>query len=172
MGCGCSCGGRCMAGVDPELRAVATGSMAGLDGGPGVGMGTLAGECDALIKFATPDTVNALRLRLNPEFWTTDAAVKACAALSAEERDAWARFLRSWQYQDDPDWWNASSLFDQACGMSRELEGWRVSLQGRCKQSGPLTVPGPSSEFPSAIKWGAAALIVVALVVGVRTVVR
>lgn len=134
---------------------------------------------DLLPKVVSGDDVAKLKRDLDPAMVATDAAVRDCASLDAGNRIAWAAFFGTWlAYRAEPNagvlGFGAANRFDQGIAFQSALAQWQVLLRGRCD------VPGPPVEDPhktdennaSVVKWAAAAVIAVAVVWGIRSVVR
>lgn len=137
-------------------------------------MGALAGDCDSFLTVVTPSVADELKVRLDPEFRATDAAVRACVGLSSEERATWTIFMQGWAtLRDTPaGFWTAKGQWDGACAMARTLEGWRKTLAERCVLPGPKPDDVPANPWPSTLKWAAVAVGLVAVVAGARMVLR
>lgn len=144
MGCGCGCNG--------STKGCGT-------------MGDVYGDCDSFQVVLSADTVHAIRARLQGEFDSTDIAVRACGALSSEERAAWDVKLASWYDSLDvePNFWNANTLFRAACAMGKDLEGWRAYMRQKCTVPGPDKIVDAQHDTASMVKWVAGAAVVLGL---------
>ena len=125
-------------------------------------MGDVYGDCDSFQVVLTADPVLALRARIDGEYEATDAAVRACAALSPEERALWSAKLASWREAKkvDPNAWGlgANGQFRIACAFGKDLEAWRAILAQKCGAVGPSkVVAGEHDEWTGPLKWAAVA---------------
>jgi hypothetical protein len=124
--------------------------------------------------FVTSGDVRGAKEKLNPTFYATDADVKACASLSATARVGWAAFLTAWQafYAADDSFWTAGAEMDRVEAWASDLHAWQVKLaESGCTTSVPAPKPPEGSPWPSAIRWGAAAIIAVAAVYAARPLI-
>lgn len=129
-----------------------------------------------LPQFRTPSSVRELKSRLRPSFDTADAAVKSCSKFPPNERNAWDGFFRSWtEYRDaDESWWDAASEYDNGLVLEKSLGEWQEKIASRCDLAGPRvkTDEDVNGASLSAVKWASAAVIAVAVVWGVRTIIK
>ena len=123
-----------------------------------------------------PSDVDALKRQLNPDMTSTDAAVAACTTLDASTRSAWADFYAAWKsfYAESTPLFGSANKYDEAQSYQERLAAWQSILRASCTLPGPMVVPPSKGDESAAsvIKWAAAAAIVVAVVYGVRTVIR
>lgn len=122
-----------------------------------------------------PSDVADLKARIDPSMKATDRGVASCASLSANERKAWADFFAAWERFRDSDvpWFGSAAKYDEADAYRVSLGGWQELLTGQCAVAGPKVGTEPEGAMlSSTVKWGAAAVIAVAVVYGVRTIVR
>jgi hypothetical protein len=167
MDCGCGCGpSRARPASSLELFAdPAARKLAGLR----------VPEIGKLLVFVTQQSVRDLKSRLDPQFNATDADVKACTTLDARERVAWDAFFFSWRtYRaSEEGFWSVTSEYDNGLVFEAALQKWQSQLDGRCRLSAPRVTTGDDAGPDlSAVKWAAAAVIAVAVVWGVRTVIK
>lgn len=155
-----------------------SGSPAALLGDPHAiklaGLGLDVSMGDVLPTVVWPSDVEAKKRQIDPSMQATNQAVFSCTALDDGSRMAWSKFFAAWisfRAEDVP-WFGAANKYDEALDYGRQLGGWQDQLRAKC------TIPGPPPIAPkeleestiSAVKWGAAAVIAVAVVYGVRTV--
>jgi len=123
-----------------------------------------------------PSDVDAIKRSVDPSMVATDLAVRRCAEVSPAEMAAWGGFYAAWRsFHDEATPWmfGTGAKYDEGLAYRAQLGGWQELLRSKC------TIPGPhvssveeGAAMSSAIRWGAAAVIAVAVVYGVRTVVR
>lgn len=129
-------------------------------------------------KITWPSDVTHYKQRINPSFVATDQEVKRCTSLPAGERASWDGFYASWRAfygNGTADSWlfGSGGEYDDVEAYETQLQGWRAQLrQDGCELSAGPELPPPSDSLPSSIKWAAAAVIVVGVVWGVRTIVK
>jgi hypothetical protein len=136
--------------------------------------GVDAGACDRLFgTVATAESVENFKVTIDAAVETTHLGVLACPELSTTNRDRWLAFLADWRQfraTEASFWTNAGAQWNQCCQYAKTLDGWRETLTRECgKLPGPETPQGPDT---SVVKWVAAAVIVGAIVLGVRSVMR
>ncbi len=127
-----------------------------------------------LVTIVFPSDVDREKARLDPSFRTTDASVQACAAMSTATRSGWASFYASWRaFADRPtEFFSTAREWDETQKYASDLAGWQAAIKGeRCSVVGPA-VGGDAGPDLSALKWVAAAAIVVSVVYGARLVLR
>ncbi len=161
MACGCNRLGDCV--------ALATSSADYCETGPTMG--------GLLPTFRVPASVRELKSRLRPSFQTADRAVDACATFPAEERKSWKGFFQSWVEYDtaDESWWDAASEYDNGLVLEATLAAWQDKIASRCNLPGPRVktdADTTAGESLSAVKWASAAVLAVAVVWGVRTIIK
>jgi len=124
--------------------------------------------------FVTPAVVRAQKEKLNPSFISTDADVRGCAELGEPERAAWAAFFASWRayHAAEETFWGVKSEYDTGLFFAESLSRWQKQLEGRCKLAAPRVVTDAELTDLSPIKWAAVAVIAVAVVYGVHTVLK
>ena len=161
MGCGC---GPCAV-TDRALRGdPAARKLLALETGIG-GM---------LPEIVWPSDVRERKLRIDPSMVATDAAVERCGALAPGEREAWKAFYAAWRVwfaAPEPLWFGASNDWENTKALEGQLAGWQAQLRSKCEIPGPVVVDDTGLDL-SGLKWVAAAVIVVAAVYGVKTIVR
>lgn len=131
---------------------------------------------DVLPTVVWPSDVEAKKRQIDPSMQSTNEAVRTCAAVDDGSRRAWGQFFAAWSSfrAESVPWFGAANKYDEALDYGRQLAGWQEQLRAKC------TIPGPPPISPkeldestiSAVKWGAAAVIAVAVVYGVRTVLK
>lgn len=143
--------------------------------------GCASGMGDLLPTITYPRDIDALKQRLDPDFRATHAVVFTCEGLSPLQRESWARFYATWRvYADTPTGeqlilgvFNSANVYNQGLEYEQRLKAWQGVIKGSCNLASPEVDPGARGRSAeSAIKWAAAAAIVVAVVYGVRTFVR
>ena len=178
MGCGGGCG--CAPCGDPARPALVNRALRGdaaarklleLQGAP-------AQIGDVLPKIVGPSDVAKLKRDLEPQMNATDQAVRDCTAVDLATRAAWAGFFSRWlAYRDDWDsvlGFGTSSRYDQGIALQGELARWQGVLRGTCNVPGPAVVDPAAQDDRafSVVKWGAAAVIAVAVVYLAAPLVR
>jgi len=139
--------------------------------------GVDAGTCDELIGLHTDAAeVTAFKNRIGAFYVATDAAVQACAALAPEERAAWDILYASWKLHSAnfANFYTAGEQWRATCAFARSLDAYRETLGKKCTIPGParIDVENPKEKaLVDAVKWGAAAVIVAAVVYGVTRIV-
>jgi hypothetical protein len=122
-----------------------------------------------------PGQVDDEKARLDPSFRATHAAVQACAGLSPATQSGWVQFYASWRELADraSPFFGACIEMDQVEKFARDLGGWQATMRTtRCDVPGPNPAPVDAPADFSAVKWVAAAAIVVAGVYAARLVLR
>lgn len=130
---------------------------------------------DVLPQVVYPSDVTKLKNRLNPAMVATNAGVEACKApaLSDGEREAWGVFYAAWRefYATDVPWlFGSANDFDLARGYELRLAGWQEELRKKCDIPGPVVERETPLDL-SALKWVSAAVVAVAVVYAVKTIV-
>jgi hypothetical protein len=123
-----------------------------------------------------PGDVAAIKRSIDPSMVATDQAARGCASVSPAELAAWAGFYSAWRsFADEPTPWvfGTGSKYDEALSYKAQLGGWQELLRRKCAIPGPaVSSVEEGAALASAVKWGAAAVVAVAVVYGIRTVVR
>lgn len=128
-----------------------------------------------------PSDVEAEKRRIDPLYRTTDAAVQSCPALTAQEKEAWARDNAAWSKfrAEDVPIFGSANKWDEAHVYEARLAGWQDTIRMRCNVPGPPVAPHGSTlpADTSTLKYVAIAVIAVAaayvlspLVLGARKV--
>ena len=134
-----------------------------------------------LPKFVTPSDVRDLKVRVDAFVRATDQSVSTCAKLPEGVRAGWKQFSNAWRtYFDEEDsWWHTAAQMDQGEAYERDLGAWQTTLaQYRCTDAPPVITPsnggesGNSDRWQGTVKTVAIAGAIVAVVLGVRAVVR
>jgi len=147
----------------------------------GCGCNGAAGGCGAMapqtigLLFSWPSDVRDLKLRIDPSMAATDAAVSSCSTLEPGARKAWKDFHASWLVfrNQGEGWFGSAAQYDEGLIWQKQLGEWQTEVRKLCAIPGPqVSTEDPGAGLQSAVKWAAAALIAVALVYGVRTVLK
>ena len=135
-----------------------------------------------LPKFVTPEDVRDLKVRVDPFVRAMDSAIASCATLPDDMRAGWATFSKAWRtYFDEEDsWWHTAAQMDQGEAYERDLARWQDLLaKWNCAQNAPRITPSTEGgggadgkEWASALKVVGIAGIGLAVVLGLRTVLR
>lgn len=137
--------------------------------------GVDAGECATPAVHLSGAAVDAFKARIDPFFDATDGAVDRCAGLAPEEKASWSAFYLTWKAHrsTETNWFFAFEQWRITCSYALTLDGWRDKLKGSCAIPGPavIEVPKTAEDVLTAVKWGAAAVIVAAVVYGVTRIV-
>ena len=162
MGCGCGCStARAALRGDPAAR-----KLVALQGQEEIGkiLPTIVWS---------PSQVEAYKARLDASYVPMNVAIVSCAALPQAEREGWAREFEVWRAfrVREVGWFGLSNEWDACEVFEARLKAWQEQVESRCSLPVPK-VKGPDTDTPdlSAVKWAAAAVIVVAVVYGVRSV--
>ena len=120
-----------------------------------------AGECDATFHFGGwPSQVDDFKARLNTVFDDTDAAVRGCAAMSAETKARWAAFLQVWRTFEAKPTATFGSYEDwrTTCTYAKQLDAWRddTLAKAACAPVGPSGIHG--YDLPAGVQAGAESL--------------
>lgn len=166
------CGGQGCAQADLRDRAMAL-------GGPHAAMVARQTMGDILPRVVWPSTVDDLKRTLDVSFQTTDSAVTRCADLTPADRAAWELFFKSWvAYRNAPTpTFGLSNVYDEGLGFQASLAKWQEILRTKCTLPGPQVVD-PTVETAAeastltTVKWVAGAVIVAAVALTVRSVLR
>jgi hypothetical protein len=129
-------------------------------------IGDVYGDCDNFQVIVSEGQVAPFRARIGGEFERTNAAVRACGALSPEELAAWNASYEAWRTlaAQEVGVWNANAVARSMCAMGAMLEREREALRAKCAAVGPskvVNVPHEASELGTTVKWIAGAAIVV-----------
>jgi hypothetical protein len=126
---------------------------------------------DVLPKVVWPGDVADYVARLDPQMRATHAAAASCAELPPATLKAWTDFFGSWGAfkKDATCFFGCANKFDTCAQFERDLVGWQELIGKSCKLVGP-PVSAPPDD--TAIKWMAAAVIVVAVVYAAGPIVR
>ncbi len=163
MGCGCGCSTKAAAlRGDPAARKL-------------VALQVDGGEIGKILPTVvwSPGQVNEYKARLDASFVPMNIAISTCAALPQLERAAWAAEYETWRQfrAKETGWWGLSNEWDACERFEARLKSWQEQVETRCTLPVPK-LQGPDTDMPdlSAVKWAAAAVIAVAVVYGVRSV--
>lgn len=123
-----------------------------------------------------PSDVETLKRQIDTSAQATNAAVQNCLTLPLDEKAAWIRWFEAWTKfrAESVPTFGSANVYDTAEVYQSQLAEWQEQLKASCKVPGPK-VRDPStegSEQISLVKWGAAAVIAVAVVYGVRLVIK
>ena len=134
-----------------------------------------------LPKFVTPSDVHDLKIRVDAFVRATDGAVASCAKLPDGVRAGWTQFSAAWRsyFAEEDSWWHTAAQMDQGEAYERDLSAWQATIgQYRCGDVPPIITPsngaesGNSDRWQGTVKTVAIAGAIVAVVLGVRAVVR
>lgn len=121
-----------------------------------------------------PETVRALKNRLDPSVRALDGQVASCPNLTPEQKSAWGLFSKGWRdFYDGPDnnspfpsWipllgaFGSANVFDGALVYERQIIEWQKMLDGACHAALPRIVPQSEPHEKDAetvgelVKWG------------------
>lgn len=139
--------------------------------------GVDAGECDVpLAVHLSGEAVDAFKKRIDPFFVSADLAIDRCVAMPPEEKQVWSAFYLTWKMHlaKETHWFFAGEDWRLTCSYAHTLDAWRKKLgELSCAIPGPAVIEAPvqGAELLSAVKWGAAAVLVAAVVYGVTRIV-
>ncbi len=134
-----------------------------------------------LPRFVTPDDVRDLKNRVDPFVRSLDQAIASCKAVPDGVRGGWQAFSKAWRsYFDEEDsWWHTAAQMDQGEAYERDVAKWQDMLaQYQCAPDAPRITPEDgggdqdSSHWQGTIKTVAVAGAVIAVVLGLRTVLK
>lgn len=126
--------------------------------------------------FVFGSDVDALKRSIHPSMLATNLAVRDCAGLTPSETEAWGQFFAAWTAfhdEETPTIIGSGRRYDEAIAYREQLGAWQEQLRAKCKIPGSIVKPSDESDasnISSAVRWGAVAVIAVAVVYGVRTV--
>jgi hypothetical protein len=121
--------------------------------------------------------VEEAKNRIDPEVAQTNRDAAACAALTADEKTAWAAFYAAWRRfycrndtgtcaTPDVSIWGLGSQMDEAESYERTLADWQGRIASKCALSGPeVTPPAPPPDPMTWARYGAFALGAVGAIV-------
>jgi hypothetical protein len=117
---------------------------------------------EAGFKITMPQDVRDAKLRIDPQMASTRGDVKACAQLSAADKDAFEAFYLSWRrfYCDNssgqcsepyaPLLFGSGGQVDDADAFESQLYAWQVKVKSAgCAQATPPVMP-PTPGWPGA----------------------
>ena len=128
----------------------------------------------------TPDDIRALKIRLDAAIRSIDASVGRCASLDPTVRESWRSFAEAWAVYlaQDESWLHAPSQMEAGRSFERQVIDWQRLLTPLCTLHAPQNRP-PAAAAPlvsdatqSTIRMVAVAGALIAVVAGVRTVLR
>ena len=136
-----------------------------------------------LPKFVIPSDVRDLKNRIDPFVRGLDASVPACATLGPGVVDTWKAFSAAWRsyFDEDDSWWHTAAQMDQGEAYEQDVQHWQQMMASRkCTSNAPLITPvdpplfggDGGGRWAGTIKWVAVAGIAVAVVVGMKAVIR
>jgi len=145
-------------------------------------MGAIGGTI--LPTYVTNTDVRALKNRLNPFVVALSNDVAACAGIPDATRSAYQSWAAAWTtyYQTEeatigPFDWGAAAAMDQGETYEKDLQSWQQKIASggwNCAPTAPLPsgTGAADDSTHTTIRVVAAAAIVIALVVGVREVMK
>jgi hypothetical protein len=134
-----------------------------------------------LPKFVTPSDVRDLKNRAEPFVRALDVAVADCKSLPDSVRASWQTFSSSWRtyFNEEDSWWHTAAQMDQGEAYEQDIARWQDMIAGfKCSPDAPRITPtdvdagGDSSRWQGTIKTVAIAGAVIAVVLGLRTVMK
>lgn len=135
-----------------------------------------AGACNATLGAVVTDADTlALKQHLHPQFEATRRLVETCRSLPPDRLIAFRTFYDSWRvyYEKPESFWRALAEYEEGLRFQNELRDWQEFLIQACGSNAPL-IERPdehkNSDLASAVKWGAIAVVSVAAVYGIATV--
>lgn len=140
-------------------------------------MGSLGGAI--LPTYVNESDVHALKVRLNPYVQSLAADVARCSGIPDNVRQSFQLWASSWAqyFNEEEGFFTSAAEMDQGETYEKDLQAWqqRIASGGYgCNPSAPtpgLTGAADDSTHTT-IRVVAAAAIIIALVVGVRTVMK
>lgn len=120
-----------------------------------------------------PSDVEAKKRQLDPSWRATSGAVEQCARLDPATVKAFRDDANAWRaFYDEPvPTFGAANKWEEAKKFEQRLADWQDKLARLCALPSPNVRPDQGPDT-SALKWVAGAVIVAAIVYGVRTVLR
>lgn len=136
-----------------------------------------------LPRFVTPSDVRDLKNRVDPFVRAMDAAMKDCAGAPDDVKASWQGFSNAWRsYFDEEDsWLHTAAQMDQGEAYEKDLAHWQEFLgKFKCTADAPKIDPSTDDDgdpqttgkVADAIKAVAVAGGILAVVLGLRTVMR
>ncbi len=130
-----------------------------------------------LPRFVLPADVRSLKVRLNPVVRSLAATAASCAGLPGPTRSTWNDFATSWHayFDEEESWLHTAAQMDAGEAYERQIADWQRFLSAAsCALSGPQITPRSSTpdEHQDTIRTVAIAGAVIAVVVGIRSVMR
>ena len=141
---------------------------------------TVAGG--VLPRFVTPTDVRDLKNRIDPFVRALDQSVLDCKPLPDAVRNGWQAFSKAWRgfFDEDDSWLHTAAQMDQGEAYQTDLARWQDMINTyRCAPGAPAITPlgGDNAtagvrQWQGTIKTVAVAGAVIAVVVGLRTVLK
>ena len=134
-----------------------------------------------LPKFVVPADVRDLKNRVDPFVRAMDQSVADCKGLTDAVRTGWEAFSKAWRsyFDEDDSWFHTAAQMDQGEAYEQDLAHWHDWIgQFKCAESVPRITPSTDGDPKDAKNWQgtikteAIAGAVIAVVVGLRTVVK
>ena len=129
-----------------------------------------------LPKFVLPSDVRALKVRLDPVVRSLDGTAGQCSTLDPATLTSWTDFSRAWRaYFDEEDsWLHTAAQMDAGEAYERQISDWQRLLATPCVLHTPQITPSttPPAASQDTIRTVAIAGAVIAVVVGIRSVMR
>lgn len=137
-----------------------------------------------LPKFVMPSDVRSLKTRIDPFVVSLDQSVADCKSLPDSVRASWQAFSKAWRsfFDEDDSWLHTAAQMDQGEAYEQDVARWQTMIAGyKCAPDAPPltpTDPGGSGDDAGSRRWQgtiktvAIAGAIVAVVIGVRTVMK
>ena len=129
-----------------------------------------------LPKFVLPADVRALKSRLDPTVRSLDTTVTQCTTIEPATASAWADFSRAWRayFNEEDSWLHTAAQMDAGEAYERQIADWQGRLSRPCTLHTPQITPStsPPETHQDTIRTVAIAGAVIAVVVGIRSVMR
>jgi hypothetical protein len=137
-----------------------------------------------LPKFVTPSDVRALKTRVDPFVVALDQSVADCKTIPDGVRSAWQAFSKAWRsfVDEDDSWLHTAAQMDQGEAYEQDIARWQgmIATYKCAPDAPPITPTDPvgsgddlgSRRWQGTIKTVAIAGAIVAVVIGVRTVMK
>ena len=135
-----------------------------------------------LPRFVTPTDVRDLKNRVDPFVRALDQSVIDCKPVPDALRKAWQDFSKAWRgfFEEDDSWLHTAAQMDQGEAYQSDLARWQTMIgQYNCSPGAPAITPlggenatADTKQWQGTIKTVAVAGAVIAVVVGLRTVLR
>jgi hypothetical protein len=137
-----------------------------------------------LPKFVTPSDVRDLKGRLDPFVRALDQSVADCKGLPDGVRNGWLAFSKAWRgyFDGEESWLHTAAQMDQGEAYEKDITRWQDMVATyKCAPDAPRPAPsdgGADLDDPGSQRWQgtvktvAIAGAIIAVVLGVRTVMK